>query len=162
MGSSVFQNNKRFVSPHQLRKTHRKYIVFLHFDKSLRFEKRFVRNMGRDGSPGAEEEEEEYSVEKVIDKRTGKNGKVEYLLKWKGYGDEDNTWEPSENLDCQDLIETFEKKYKEKQAAKKSAGPEKRKGVGSGGEGKKKKGDDDRPRGFDRGLDPERIIGATD
>merc|ERR1712150_470195 len=117
---------------------------------------------GRDGSPEAEEEEEEYSVEKVIDKRTGKSGKVEYLLKWKGYGDEDNTWEPSENLDCQDLIETFEKKYKEKQAAKKSAGPEKRKGAGSGGEGKKKKGDDERPRGFDRGLDPERIIGATD
>ena len=121
--------------------------------------------MGRDGSPGAEEEEEEYSVEKVIDKRTGKNGKVEYLLKWKGYGDEDNTWEPSENLDCQDLIETFEKKYKEKQAAKKSgaAGPEKRKGAGgASGEGKKKKADDERPRGFDRGLDPERIIGATD
>ena len=119
--------------------------------------------MGRDGSPDAEEEEEEYSVEKVIDKRTGKNGKVEYLLKWKGYGDEDNTWEPSENLDCQDLIETFEKKYKEKQAAKKGAGPEKRKGgAGSGSEGKKKKADDERPRGFDRGLDPERIIGATD
>ena len=121
--------------------------------------------MGRDGSPVAEEEEEEYSVEKVIDKRTGKSGKVEYLLKWKGYGDEDNTWEPSENLDCQDLIETFEKKYKEKQAAKKSgaAGPEKRKGAGgASGEGKKKKADDERPRGFDRGLDPERIIGATD
>ena len=118
--------------------------------------------MGRDGSPEAEEEEEEYSVEKVIDKRTGKSGKVEYLLKWKGYGDEDNTWEPSENLDCQDLIETFEKKYKEKQAAKKSAGPEKRKGAGGAGEGKKKKSDDERPRGFDRGLDPERIIGATD
>ena len=118
--------------------------------------------MGRDGTPDAEEEEEEYSVEKVIDKRTGKNGKVEYLLKWKGYGDEDNTWEPSENLDCQDLIETFEKKYKEKQAAKKSAGPEKRKGVGTGADSKKKKAEDERPRGFDRGLDPERIIGATD
>ena len=104
-------------------------------------------------------EEEEYSVEKVVDKRTAKNGKVEYLLKWKGYGDEDNTREPKENLDCHDLIKEFEKNY----AAKKTTDA-KRKGpaAASTTADKKKRGDGGKPRGFGRGLDPERIIGATD
>merc|ERR1711874_258722 len=105
-------------------------------------------------------DEEEYVVEKVTDKRVGRNGKVEYLLKWKGYGDEDNTWEPRENLDCEEMIETFEKARREK--ADKKKGSDKRKGDADGGSSKKKKGGDDEPRGFGRGLDPERIIGATD
>ena len=82
-------------------------------------------------------------------------------MKWKGYGDEDNTWEPKDNLDCEDLIEIYEKKRKEKGDKKKEA--EKRKSGAVDSSSKKKKGgDDDKPRGFDRSLDPERIIGATD
>lgn len=112
-----------------------------------------------ENSVGAEEEEE-YQVEKVVDKRTTKAGKVEYLLKWKGYGDEDNTWEPKENLDCGDLIEQFEAKRRKK---KEERAGDKRKSISGSAPGSaKKKSDDDRPRGFDRKLDPERIIGATD
>ena len=96
-----------------------------------------------------------------MDKRVGRNGKVEYLLKWKGYGDEDNTWEPRENLECEDLIEAFEKKRKEKSDKKKEA--EKRKSSASAdSSSKKKKSDEDTLRGFERKLKPERIIGATD
>merc|ERR1712126_199964 len=84
-----------------------------------------------------------------MDKRVGKNGKIEYLLKWRGYGDEDNTWEPKENLDCPELIDAFEKAWSAMQKKGAKTGSEKRK-------------DGERPRGFDRSLDPERIIGATD
>lgn len=112
------------------------------------------------------ESEELYVVEKVLDKRM-RGGRVEYLLKWKGYPDSDNTWEPDENLGCPDLISAFEEDQKKKKKGETKDTPEKKRKVnGTEGDGtakKKKKADDDnRPRGFDRGLEPERIIGATD
>ena len=83
---------------------------------------------------------------------------VEYLLKWRGYDDDDNTWEPADNLDCTDLIEDFERKRKEQSKKpgdkRKLEKPEKKeKKVAKPGE---------RLRGFERRLDPERIVGATD
>merc|ERR1711863_172361 len=46
--------------------------------------------------------------------------------------------------------------------ADKKKGADKRRSDADVGSSKKKKGDDEKPRGFGRGLDPERIIGATD
>ena len=86
--------------------------------------------------------------------------KAEYLLKWRGYGDEDNTWEPSDNLDCVDLIEEFERKRKE--SVTKVRPGEKRKLEQEKGRKEKKQNKGDRLRGFERRLDPERIVGATD
>ncbi|XP_061605891.1 chromobox protein homolog 1-like [Phyllopteryx taeniolatus] len=111
-----------------------------------------------------EEEEEEYVVEKVLERRVVK-GKVEFLLKWKGFSNEDNTWEPEDNLDCPDLIAEFMRKYKEKEEKKKE-GKRKASNEAAGAPedrtSKKKKDEGEKVRGFGRGLQPERIIGATD
>ncbi|KRT78627.1 hypothetical protein AMK59_7866, partial [Oryctes borbonicus] len=115
--------------------------------------------MSRSSKKGDSGEPEEYTVEKIIDKRYDAKGNIEYLLKWIGYDDKDNTWEPVDNLDCPNLIATFEaeraKQEKEQSKKRKSAGTPSL-------ESKKKKTDDKKVHGFERGLEPEKIIGATD
>ncbi|KAF8736561.1 hypothetical protein RHS02_06280, partial [Rhizoctonia solani] len=48
--------------------------------------------------PETIEGEEEYEVEQIIDSKR-QRGKWFYLIKWKGYGPEDNSWEPEELLE---------------------------------------------------------------
>jgi len=107
-----------------------------------------------------EEEEEEFTVERVVNQRI-RNGKREFLLKWKGYPESQNTWEPEENLDCPDLISDYEDRVRKKKEEK-----DKKKSKGDDEQTKKKRKvveeEDNKPRGFDRGLKPEKIIGATD
>ena len=62
-----------------------------------------------EGSATETEDDNQYEVEKVLNKRK-KRGRVHYLVKWLGYRDEDNTWEPEDNLDCDEKIAEFEKK----------------------------------------------------
>ncbi|CAH0723611.1 unnamed protein product, partial [Brenthis ino] len=112
-------------------------------------------------SVGPSGKHEEFSVEKVLDRRI-KNGKVEYLLKWKGYSDEDNTWEPEDNLDCPDLISAYEEARlkREREAAPQ---PEVEEGHSTRkrakrGDKKKKIEEIEKPRGLARGLQPEKIL----
>lgn len=58
-----------------------------------------------------EEQEELYIVESIIDKRM-KNNKNQYLVKWKDYSSDENTWEPEDNINCKELIEQFEEHLK--------------------------------------------------
>ena len=54
----------------------------------------------------------EFLVEKILDKRW-RYGKIEYLLKWVGYSDDHNSWEPEENLHCEELIKDFEEQLEQ-------------------------------------------------
>lgn len=61
-----------------------------------------------------EEAEEEYVVEAIRDKKIEK-GVVKYLIKWEGYPESDNNWEPCTNLMCPELILKFEEQERNKQ-----------------------------------------------
>ena len=57
----------------------------------------------------------EYEVEEILD-RQERRGKTKYLVKWKGYTAEKNTWERLENLkNVMEKIEEFEKERFEKE-----------------------------------------------
>ncbi|KAK2081467.1 Testis-specific chromodomain protein Y 1 [Saguinus oedipus] len=59
---------------------------------------------------------QEFEVEAIIDKRQHQNGKTEYLVRWKGYDKEDDTWEPEKNLtNCEKCIYDFNRQQMEKQ-----------------------------------------------
>jgi hypothetical protein len=54
------------------------------------------------------EGEHEYEVEAIVNHRLhGKRKALQYLLKWKGYPDADNTWEPAPQVHAPALIEEY-------------------------------------------------------
>jgi len=57
--------------------------------------------------------EEEFKVEKILNKRVVW-GKEKFLVRWKGYTVEKDTWESRENLgNVKELVEEFEREYGE-------------------------------------------------
>lgn len=48
-----------------------------------------------------------YEVERILEAKK-KDGRVIYKVRWEGYGSEEDSWEPSENLlTCQELVERY-------------------------------------------------------
>lgn len=109
--------------------------------------------------------DEEYEVEKILDKRVNKTGFTEYLVKWRSYEDpEENTWEPLDNLgDAEKAIKLFEKELEVKTMTAGSKNSKRKSAPGTAvvQPTKQQKIDiKEKPKeGFARGLQAEKIIG---
>ncbi|XP_023295777.2 M-phase phosphoprotein 8 isoform X1 [Lucilia cuprina] len=86
-----------------------------------------------------EEGEEEYEVKDIVDHKT-ERGVSYFLIRWKGYTKDDDTWEPEDTLNCPDIIERYMKKQK---SSPKKGSPAKKKGGKAAGKNKKAKDEDE-------------------
>lgn len=61
--------------------------------------------------PPVDPEDDRFEVETLLNKRWRKfgrsGGRWEYLVRWSGYGEDDDTWEPVDNID-RDLVDAYE------------------------------------------------------
>lgn len=67
-----------------------------------------------------ESDSDEYEVEAIRDRRI-KDGKIQYLIKWKNWPEISNSWEDEPNLDnCRELVAEFlKKRFREKKKQQK-------------------------------------------
>ncbi|XP_064604960.1 histone-lysine N-methyltransferase SUV39H2-like [Liolophura sinensis] len=54
------------------------------------------------------DENEDYEVEQIVD-HCCEDGKDYYLIKWKGWSRAYNSWEPNDNLNCEGLLDEFQR-----------------------------------------------------
>jgi len=112
---------EKFIRPYVVRKIVSENAVELELPASLRIHpvvnvRRIVKYReqieGQKKTPPLPVEvagEKEYEVEEILD-RQEKRRKTKYLVKWKGYTAEENTWEGLENLkNVIGKVEEFEK-----------------------------------------------------
>jgi len=73
-----------------------------------------------------DEVEEEYEIERIMDAKIGmfSGGRMGYLVKWKGYGDEHNSWvDEKDSGNAHELIDDYwAKNKKDKKGNRKSTG----------------------------------------
>ena len=70
-----------------------------------------------------------FEVEALLDRREIRHKRhkpiVEYKIRWKGYDDKNDSWEPESNLNCPELLAEFEKKLAKSAARRESRFQEK-------------------------------------
>jgi len=116
---------ERFVSPYKIKGIVTSNVVELDLPKSIRIHSVVNISRVRLYKPQVEgqkkilpkpiiiEGEEEFEVEKILNKRIVQ-GKEKFLVRWKRYTAEEDTWESRENLgNTKELVEEFEKEYGE-------------------------------------------------
>eukprot|EP00070_Physeter_catodon_P040407 XP_028347301.1 chromobox protein homolog 5 [Physeter catodon] len=116
----------------------------------------------RTADSSSSEDEEEYVVEKVLDRRVVK-GQVEYLLKWKGFSESDlalRRWPVQRVLFLGQVLMllTLRTTPRVPYIVMFIWGPHSILSSAGGCQAQS----NDIARGFERGLEPEKIIGATD
>ncbi|THH12439.1 hypothetical protein EW146_g7695 [Bondarzewia mesenterica] len=90
--------------------------------KSLK--KQVAESNNDEGSEAEAEEEVEFEIEEILEAKHGvfPNGRIGYLVKWKGFTEEDNSWvDEHDAANAKDLIDAYwEKNKKEARAGRKS------------------------------------------
>jgi hypothetical protein len=89
----------------------------------------YIRREGAENAqppPIEDFSEDEWEVKEVLAKRETKKKGVEYLIKWLGYDDAENSWEPAEYAQrAPDLVKRFEEQEQRRSRAKEALRSEK-------------------------------------
>lgn len=57
----------------------------------------------------AKKNEADYEVERLMDHKAKRN-RIFFLVQWKGFGSDQDSWEPESNLNCAEMLCAYKKK----------------------------------------------------
>ena len=125
VGRRTEKLTERFVGPYKVKEIISSNAVKLELSSTVKIHpvvnvSRIRRYIGQvegqrkeQPAPVIIEGEEEWEVERILNKRKVR-GRDKYLVRWKGFTAESDTWEGRENLkNAKEAIEEFEKEYRQ-------------------------------------------------